>query len=206
VNRHKPQLLGLDVALEKTGIAQPNGTTFTSVGGTGDARLDRLYWDVYRRAAYADLAVVEDLPTHAMSAGLTGRAHGVVRLALWRHEVPLVTLAPATLKKFATGHGNADKADMAGALSELHADGEFLVKGDRHYLTWPTGRVELTDDNQVDAWWLQFAGECWFAAQAGRVIFRRQHELFRVNKKRRGKKMVEAPVIDWSPFEKWSRR
>jgi Holliday junction resolvasome RuvABC endonuclease subunit len=83
--------------------------------------------------------VIEDLPTHAHSAGLTGMAQGVVRLALIENEVPFAVVTAASLKKFATGSGNAAKADM------------------RMELYKRTG-LDLRDDNEVDAWWLREIG------------------------------------------------
>lgn len=115
------RVIGLDVALDKTGICLAGGSTLTSKGGKGDARLLRLYWDVLDVADNSDhglLAILEDLPANAMSAGLTGKAQGVVRLALQRKRVSYVTVAAATLKKWATGNGRASKDDMIKAAQD----------------------------------------------------------------------------------------
>ena len=115
-----PRILGLDISLTKTGVATPAGTTLTIKGGKGDDRLINLYEEIcYLVAADVDLAIIEDLPTHAMSAGLTGQAQGVVRLALRRYSIPYVTVAPATLKKYSTGSGKATKLDMIDAAVRL---------------------------------------------------------------------------------------
>lgn len=162
-----PTVLGLDLALEKTGIATATGVCFTSVGGRGDARLDRLYRDVYEAASVADLVIMEDLPTTAMSAGLTGRAHGVVRLALHRLSKPIVTVPPASLKAFATGKGAADKAMMAAALvGEFNLDqGDMIEVDARGRQFVPVFGLELTDDNQVDAFYLRQMGLYWLRAR-----------------------------------------
>ena len=60
-----------------------------------------------------------------------------VRLTLHGHVVVEVT--PSTLKKFATGRGNATKPDMRMAL--------FQRAG-----------IDERDDNRVDAWWLRQIG------------------------------------------------
>lgn len=136
------KVLGLDVALNKTGVASGSGELWTSQGGSGDGRLVRLYEDVQAEVWRTDLAVVEDLPMRAHSAGLLGQAHGVVRMALYEAGVPYVLVVPSTLKKYATGSGNANKEAMLAAVPIEHAD-RF---------------ADLTDDNQVDAYWLREIG------------------------------------------------
>ena len=79
------------------------------------------------------------MPKHAQSAGLTAMAHGVVRLALHQSGAHVLTVPPATLKKYATGRGAATKADMRMAL-------------------YQRAGLDLRDDNQVDAWWLRALG------------------------------------------------
>lgn len=136
-----PAVLGIDPSLTATGIAYRDGTTATvKTRNTGDRRLVAIQ-EAVAVATDMDtrLAVLEDLPTHAQGAGLTGMVQGVIRVTLIDNEVPYVTIAPATLKKYATGSGSATKADMRMALYQR------------------TG-LDLRDDNQVDAWWLRAAG------------------------------------------------
>lgn len=137
-----PAVVGIDPSLSATGLALADGSTVTVQNRkiTGDKRLVHLYLSVYNAVLLADFAVIEDLPTHAKSAGLTGRSQGVVRLALQQADVPYVALPPATLKKAATGKGNADKAAMLAALPA------------------EVGEVIGKDDNQADAWWLRQCG------------------------------------------------
>lgn len=54
-------------------------------------------------------------------------------------DIPVVEVAPTSLKKFATGKGNATKPDMRMAL--------FQRAG-----------IDERDDNRVDAWWLRQVG------------------------------------------------
>lgn len=137
-----PRVLGLDLSLTATGIAYPDGTTYTVKTrlADGDRRLLRI------QAAVAEaidpgttLAVVEDLPTHAKAAGITGMVHGAVRAVLLENDVPYVLVTPATLKAYATGSGNADKTAMT--LAAYKRSG-----------------LEFANDNEVDAWWLRLAG------------------------------------------------
>jgi len=135
--------VGLDPSLTATGIARPDGTMHT-VGGDaklGDQRLARIA-DFVERVLIEDrplLAVLEDLPAHAQAGGITGMAQGVVRLALQRAGVPYVRVVASSLKKYATGKGNATKADMRMALYQRFG-------------------IDVKDDNQVDAWWLRAMG------------------------------------------------
>lgn len=85
------------------------------------------------------LVIIEDLPTHAHGAGITGMVQGVVRLACRQQGARYVLIPAATLKKFATGKGTASKSDMRMA----------------HYKR--TG-WDWKDDNRVDAYWLRQIG------------------------------------------------
>lgn len=136
------RVVGLDLSLTATGIAWFDGSTHTvKPKQNGDRRL----LEIGQEIAIAidgrsiDLVVIEDLPTHAKSAGITGMVHGAARVLLFRLRVPYVTVPPASLKKYATGKGNAGKPEMAVALFKRFG-------------------LELADDNQVDAFWLRAAG------------------------------------------------
>ncbi len=143
-----PRVIGLDLSLTATGIATWDGrptSTIRTLASDGDQRLRSIMvtvradaWD-YINSEPIELAVIEDLPTHAHGAGITGMVHGAVRVALIERGVPYALIPPATLKKYATGRGNATKPDMRMAL--------FQRAG-----------LDLRDDNQVDAWWLRAAG------------------------------------------------
>lgn len=132
------RIVGLDLSITATGIAKPDGETFTvQTRSTGDHRLLAIQSAIEDAVtASLNLAVIEDLPTHAHGAGITGMVHGVVRAELLFHHVPYVLVTPASLKKFATGKGNATKADMRMALFQR-------------------ATLDIRDDNQVDAWWLR---------------------------------------------------
>lgn len=133
-------ICGIDPSLTATGFCGIDGTTTTIKGdaGEGDNRLAQIYKAVSLGSMFADYAIVEDLPTHGMGAGKTGMAQGAVRLALMP-EVPYVLIPPATVKKLATGKGNATKADMRMAL-------------------YQRAGIDNKDDNQVDAFWLRQIG------------------------------------------------
>lgn len=138
-----PHIIGLDLSITATGLALWDGTTqtITAAKWGGDWRLVNIRKTVLHHALTprTHLAVIEDLPTHAHGAGITGMVHGVVREALLDNGIPYVLIPPATLKKYATGRGNATKADMRMAL-------------------YQRAGIDLRDDNQVDAAWLRVMG------------------------------------------------
>lgn len=134
-------VVGLDPSMTATGIAAADGQ-LSVVGGDsklGDERLCRIADAVALAVAEADLVVIELLPQHMKAAGITGMVHGVIRLTLLNAGVPYVHLSPATVKKYATGRGTADKSDMRMAL-------------------YQRAGIDERNDNKVDAWWLRAAG------------------------------------------------
>lgn len=138
------RVLGLDLSITATGYALPDGTTGTFKSPwKGDQRLVAIRSALTNHLPVTDLAVIEDLPTHAKSAGITGMVHGAVRATLIEAGVPYVLITPATLKAYATGKGNADKTAMA--IAALKRAGR-----------------EFGDDNQCDAFWLRAAGLDWY--------------------------------------------
>src|SRR5690349_16369806 len=136
------RVVGLDLSITATGVACCDGTLTTwRPTAEGDERLRVLQLNL-SHLLYVDppeLVVIEDLPTHAHSAGITGMVHGVVRAVLLERNVPYALVAPASLKKYATGKGNAPKSEM------------------RMQLYKRTG-VDEPDDNAVDAAWLRHMG------------------------------------------------
>lgn len=134
-------VLGLDLSISATGVAAPDGSTSTikTRDRDGDRRLTHIRDTIAGLCAGVDLAVVEDLPTHAHSAGITGMVHGAVRVALLDAGVPYALVTPATLKKYATGNGSVKKSGMILAAYKRFG-------------------VEFDDEDQCDAAWLRAAG------------------------------------------------
>lgn len=143
------RVIGLDLSLTSTGVALPDGTTYRirTRDKDGDRRLlhirDSIRDDLVDHCPH--LAVIEDLPKHAMAAGITAKVHGIVLGELLDAGVPYAYVVPATLKSFACDNGRADKEAMAAAA--------YLAAG-----------VQFADDkggDQADAWWLRAAGHDW---------------------------------------------
>lgn len=149
------QITGLDLSLTGTGIARltvaggKHVLELATIGSAGTAnatladRAERLA-DLQRRIVHAatpaDLVVIEG-PALSRNTG-----HVWDRAGLWwlvvewlAQTTDVAILTPTTLKKFATGRGNATKGDMR--------------------VAWLTRRGEdCRDDNQVDSGWLACAG------------------------------------------------
>jgi len=136
--------MGIDPSLNSTGLALVDGTlaTLKQKAADGDYRLVKIRLGIIRAIESPnrpDLVVCEDLPRNAMGAGITGQAQGVIREVLQSYRIPYLLVSAATLKKLATGKGNAKKPDMRAAWLER------------------TGEDNPRDD-EVDAAWLRELG------------------------------------------------
>lgn len=142
-------VVGIDPSLTATGVCGA-GLPFTvPTSPTGSAIAERLgriqgiAGHIANSTPWAALVVIEG-PSFGPQ-NRAGQAH--LRAGLWWHiaatmtarACDLVEVPPATLKKFATGKGNATKADMRMAL-------------------YKRAELDIADDNQVDAWWLLQVG------------------------------------------------
>lgn len=141
-------VVGLDLSITATGICGRHADTWT-VGGKadlGDRRLSLIVDSIIGAigldgwVAKHTLVVIEGLAIHGPGGAMAAaQLMGAVKVALMDHGSTYVEVPPSTLKKYATGKGNATKADMAVAL-------------------YKRAGIELANDNEVDAWWLRAAG------------------------------------------------
>lgn len=141
---------GVDPSLASTGIARANDERMAVTTKASDpSRLDRIYAAVKGAAEQSTLVVIEDLPKNAKSAGLTGMAQGVVRLAIRHGGAEFIAISPASIKKAATGNGTADKPMMRQAWLEYA--GEDVKQNDIVDALWmrEVGRYLA---GQVPAW------------------------------------------------------
>jgi Holliday junction resolvasome RuvABC endonuclease subunit len=136
--------MGIDPSLNSTGLALIDGTltTLKQKAADGDYRLVKIRCAIQgaiQPPFRPDLVAMEDLPRNAMGAGITGQVQGVIREVLQSNKVPYLLVSAATLKKFATDNGRADKAQMRQAWLDQ------------------TGQDNPRDD-EVDAAWLRMLG------------------------------------------------
>lgn len=140
-------VLGLDLSLTATGVALPDGSTrlikLGSCCNRGMKRLASIRRQVLGmvQESGAELVSVEGYSfgsrdSHAHALGELG---GVIRLALSEAGVPYIDVPPSSLKKYATGKGNATKE-----LVLVHAVRRLEYPG--------------SDNNEADALWLRALG------------------------------------------------
>lgn len=143
------QILGLDLSLTSSGVAligdgllsawayKPKGTGLSRLR---QARAEFVYW-----AREAELVLIEG-PSYGSQGG--GRQSGhheraglwwLVYEALDKREIPVAVVPPATLKRYATGKGNASKDAM-------------LVAAAKRFPNWEGG------NDEADAAWLAAMG------------------------------------------------
>lgn len=110
------KVTALDPSLTATGWAVLNGAPTPAAGvvnprGRGVSRLQNALDQVMEIADGSQLAVIEGYAFSSRSShahGL-GELGGVLRLGLYQRGIRIVEVPPASLKKVATGKGNAAK-------------------------------------------------------------------------------------------------
>jgi Holliday junction resolvasome RuvABC endonuclease subunit len=133
------KVLGVDLSITATGVANTDGTLETlKTKLRGPAFLDWISRQIEIRSDDADLVALE-----GYSYGSRGRAifqigemGGIVRWNLWSRGIPFAEIPPSSLKKYATGKGNANK-DVVIVEAVKRLD------------------LSPSDNNQADAAWLR---------------------------------------------------
>lgn len=112
-------------------------------------RLTTYLTDICQSPEKPDYFIFEDVlfTRSSCQAHLWGTWRGILWAVATLNGVEVECLNTATLKKFATGSGSADKGQMAVALTGKHPDRYRLEKGVVRDLKSGT----LLDDNAVDA-------------------------------------------------------
>jgi crossover junction endodeoxyribonuclease RuvC len=151
------RVLGLDLSLTATGYAYSEEVVgVIRSKSRGMRRLSEIVEAVHDLAFEADIVVLEGYSyASANQAHQIGELGGVVRLVLYHRRIPFVDVAPATLKKFATGKGNAPKdAMIAAAIRRFGFEG--------------------SDNNEADAWMLRCMGLAAYAEWNGVTDYQRE--------------------------------
>lgn len=122
---------GIDPGVKLLGLATPDGRVhgLKSRFGSKDpirrlAELDRVVRRTLKTCPpWPDLVVVEGyVPARGFYAAVrAGEIGGAVRVAAFELGAVVVEVKPSALKRFATGHGNADKPAMIARALELGA-------------------------------------------------------------------------------------
>jgi len=113
--------IGLDLSLTSTGWATHEGTGTIQSKKTGMERLDEISKEVDEIVSSVEKPIVAvegyafaKRSSHAHAQGELG---GIVRLQLYRAEIPFIEIPPTNRAKFATGKGNANKAEVVSYVS-----------------------------------------------------------------------------------------
>lgn len=163
-----PRVAGLDYSLTSTGLAttHPHKATLIKPRVDGHARLQELKVSVAAllRQARPSLVVVESGSYASTSSTFHQLAGGWWILTHQIHQlgIPYATVAPSTLKRYATGSGKATKTMMLGAAraawpgipvqNDDAADALFLAALGAQYLGRPIFRSPAPDAVRVVDW------------------------------------------------------
>lgn len=127
-------VVGLDLSTKRIGFAAADGQLLSISGHAGAEDPYRRLHELTRELARAfrvrppgpDLVVVEDYALGApgrLSLVRLGEIGGIVRTWLFEQDWPIVLVSPSSVKRFATGNGNASKEQMIARAIELGARG-----------------------------------------------------------------------------------
>jgi hypothetical protein len=161
------RIVAFDLSPTAPGVAYDDAPgTFASTRLVGTPRLSFRARQVLELLdeIHPVLAVIEGYamgPTRNMAGSRSvAELGGVVRLLLHERGIPYAEVAPACLKKYATGKGNAKKDVVIKAALEQGASipQRPASGGGREF-----------DDNAADAWWLWQMGIARYAPNDERV-------------------------------------
>lgn len=147
-------VVGIDLALTKTGVAHPDGGLETiRPGGYGYGR----HWTVASRILAichgADVVVLEDYAPHGRGVNAliaVAEVGGIVRAMLHKAGIPVALVRPSTLKRYATGNGRATKDEVLSAARTERRTLDDVGPDDPH-------RFPATND-EADAYFLRRMG------------------------------------------------
>jgi Holliday junction resolvasome RuvABC endonuclease subunit len=135
------RIVAFDLSLTSTGWASAhNGVRaygrIDPCNATAVNRLVFIRTALLQKTQLANLVVLEGYSFGSVQqAHRIGELGGVVRVALHEAGVPVAEIAPASLKRYATGRGNAGKAEvLVAAVKRLGYDGASSDEADALWL------------------------------------------------------------------------
>lgn len=137
------RVLGLDLSLTSTGYCHNGDAGFISTSDVGPVRLRKIAREVENIVIGNQINIVAiegysfaSRHSHAHSIGELG---GVVKVSLLNFDIPFIEIPPTCRAKFATGKGNAGKAEVISSISAITG------------IVWKGGHA----DDLCDAWVLE---------------------------------------------------
>lgn len=141
-------IFGLDLSLTSTGISGNDEILSITTPSKGAERLHLISEKILQIVTQAEKPAVliegYSFSSRNSQAHSIGELGGVVRLELWRKGIPFTDVAPTARAKFATGKGNANKAEVLSAISAKTG------------IVWSGSSA----DDKCDAWILEEMGRC----------------------------------------------
>ena len=138
--------VGLDLSLTSTGMSWMNEQSVIRTKLFGPERLHLISEMIlsYLNKIDTPIVIVEgySFASRNSQAHSIGELGGVVRVSLWRNQIPYVDVPPTSRAKFATGKGNAGKGEVMSAVSA------------RTGIVWSGSGA----DDMCDAWILEEMG------------------------------------------------
>jgi Holliday junction resolvasome RuvABC endonuclease subunit len=129
-------VVGLDLSTKRIGFAAADGELLSIKGHAGADDPYRRLHELTRELAHTftlrppkpDLVVLEDYSLASpgrIALIRLGEIGGVTRMRLFELDIGFALVRPASLKRFATGNGNANKEQMVSRAIELGARGSI---------------------------------------------------------------------------------
>lgn len=151
---HHPHVIALDLSLTCVGYASTRlGSGTFRPEGRGMRRLNGILEEIRHLIPGHHLVLVEGYSYASKGRAVVsiGELGGVVRLYLWKSGIPYVEIPPSSMKKVATGKGNAPKELVLveavrrlgyGGASNHVADALWLLQAAQQHYDLP-GKVDL---------------------------------------------------------------
>jgi len=139
-------LMGLDISLTSTGISMREETSVVATKYKGAERLSLVSETILNLCIdnSIDCVILEgySFASRNSQAHSIGELGGCIRMKLWEKNIKYVEVPPTSRAKFATGKGNAGKAEVISAISSK--TGKTFIGGGA--------------DDECDAWILEQMG------------------------------------------------